>query len=150
MRVAGEKEGTFKITATFDLREYQGEVSASKQIQIPAPRQARETTLRRTLHQLRNGIGLCQAHTGCYPLQLSDLMRGHDDPPAYGVSVDGQTMIDIVAAVWQGPYLDTPDGELPVDPITAKADWVYDVTDPGIVHSTAEGTGADGTRYSTW
>ena len=72
------------------------------------------------------------------------------DPPAQGVGQDGKTLADIEPADWQGPYLDTPNGNLPNDPITGNPDWVYDVTTPGLVHSAGEGTGLDGTLYSTW
>jgi general secretion pathway protein G len=115
---------------------------------LGAGRQARETSLRGHLHELRNSLGLFQAHLGCYPQNLEDLMAS--SPPAQGILEDGTTTVDIVQADWQGPYLTTPDGQLPVDPITGERDWVYDVTDPGLVHSAATGNGLDGTAYSTW
>ena len=118
-------------------------------------RQAREVALRGTLHDMRISIALFCAHTGCYPEKLSDLTRDASNPPAQGVSVwDGERNAAernaaINAADWQGPYLDTPDGQLPSDPITGHADWVY-VNSGGEVHSAATGSGLDGTQYSTW
>lgn len=119
---------------------------------LGAGRQARETALKGEIHQLRNSIGLFQAHNGCYPQQLSDLMLNVSSPPAQGVSQDGATMVDIITVDWQGPYLDTPDGNLPNDPITGAADWNYlnSGVDVGDIHSASTGTGLDGTAYSTW
>ena len=119
---------------------------------VAVSKHARETALKGTLHQLRNSIGLFQAHNGCYPIQLSDLMLGRSAPPAQGVSQDGSTMVDIVSADWQGPYLETPDTNLPNDPITGAADWNYEASgaNVGAIHSAATGVGIAGGDYSSW
>jgi len=119
---------------------------------LGAGRKARETALRGTLHQLRNSIGLFQAHNGCYPTALADLMLNAASPPASGVSQDGSTSVTINPKDWQGPYLDTPDHALPPDPITGAADWVYanSGVNVGTVHSAATTKGLDGTDYSAW
>jgi len=151
--VGGTQEGTFKVTVIVDFSDYQGEVAATSEVAIPAaPETLHENALRGTLHELRNAIGLFQAHTGCYPLQLPDLMRPANDPPKQGVLPDGETVADIGPDDWAGPYLQTPDGKLPLDPISGKADWAYvnEGEDVGSVHSSAPGKGQDGTEYTTW
>jgi len=116
---------------------------------LGAGRQAKEAALRGTLQELRNSIGLFQSHTGCYPAQLSDLMA--TAAPATGLDTGGAS-VNINANDYKGPYLTTPDGALPKNPITAvNTDWVYDTTGTtvGAVHAAAGGA-LDGTDYSTW
>ena len=119
---------------------------------VGAVRRSRDSHLRDTLHQLRSAIRLFQAHNGCYPLALSDLVRGANSPPAQGISADGVTPVDIIAVDWEGPYIETPDGNLPDDRATGAADWDYanSGVNVGDVHSSSTSSGLNGTPYSTW
>jgi len=110
---------------------------------LGAGRKAKEATLKGDLHQLRNAIQQFEADCGDYPLAIADLQTA----PAAG-SVGG-TGIAIDVAGWQGPYLRTPDGNLPVDPFTTHADWVYDGP-TGDVHSLSALTAINGENYSDW
>jgi type II secretion system protein G len=112
---------------------------------LGAGREARETSLRAHLQELRNAIGLFQAQCGDYPAVLSDIME--TSAPA-----TGGTGVTINAQDFNGPYLTTPNGELPNNPTTGgnaiPTDWTYDAT-TGAIHA-ATGTAVDGTDYSTW
>ncbi|MFQ6097577.1 MAG: type II secretion system protein [Armatimonadota bacterium] len=119
-----------------------------------AGRQAKESSLRAHLQELRNAINLFQSHTGLYPAVLGDIMNPATSPPATGVDVTG-TSQPISAADYKGPYLTTASMALPNNPITGGngvgSDWVYSTTAPtvGEIHA-ASGTALDGTDYSTW
>jgi len=108
---------------------------------LGAGREAREASLRAHLQELRNAVGLFQAQCGDYPAQLADLM-------ATSAPATGANGVDINTADWKGPYLTTPGGGLPENPITGAVDWDYVGTD-GSVHAPA-GTAVDGSDYSTW
>jgi len=110
---------------------------------LGAGRKAKEATLKGDLHQLRNAIQQFEADCGDYPLAIADLQTA----PAGG-SVGG-TGIAIDVQGWQGPYLRTPDGNLPVDPFTGAADWTY-VPNTGDVHSASTLTAINGDAYSSW
>jgi len=112
---------------------------------LGAGREARETSLRAHLQELRNAIGLFQAQCGDYPYNLADIM-------ATTAPASGGTGVQINTADFNGPYLTTPNGELPNNPTTGgnaiPADWTYD-NQTGAIHAAA-GTAVDNTDYSTW
>ncbi len=111
---------------------------------LGAGRQAREASLMAHLQEIRNAIALFQAQCGVYPTNLSDIML--TTAPASGTLPGGGTA-PINAPDFQGPYLTTPDGNLPPDPMTGAADWTY-VNTTGAVHSSSTGQTIDGTAYS--
>jgi general secretion pathway protein G len=111
---------------------------------LGAGRQAKEAALKATLQEMRNAVALFQAQCGCYPTNLSDMM-GHT-APATGTKAGGGT-ININADDYQGPYLTTPDGEIPDDPIDPTATWSYTAS-LGELHSGASGSTLDGIPYS--
>jgi len=116
---------------------------------LGAGRKAKEATLRGDLHQLRNSIQQFEADMGDYPAVLEDLVAAKPFPAGTG----GQG-IDLDAEGYQGPYLRTPDGNLPKDPFqdqSVAATWTYDPP-TGEVHSaSALTTLADPTvAYSAW
>lgn len=110
-----------------------------------AGREARETALRADLHKLRSAIEVFRADMGGHPGKLDHLVRvkAVDEcrlPP------DGRE-VECPESSYRGPYLTTPDGLLPIDPLTGARDWQYDKR-TGKVRSNAPGTAADGTLYS--
>jgi general secretion pathway protein G len=109
---------------------------------LGAGRRAKEVSLRGGLHELRNAIQQFEADCGDYPATLADLM-------ARPASQTGGSGLDLDLIAWQGPYLRTADGNIPVDPFTQAADWVY-VETTGEVHSAAMLTALDGTGYTDW
>lgn len=114
-----------------------------------AARRARETALRGQLVNMRKAIRFFEGEFAGHPCQLTHLMS--DTPPNHchadgtGARID----IDQGAVTWNGPYLTTPDGQLPVDPMTGLANWSYSWR-TGKVHSRATGTALDGTAYSNF
>jgi type II secretion system protein G len=119
-----------------------------------AGRQAKESSLRGHLQELRNAINLFHAHTGLYPAQLGDIMNPATTPPANGVDELGVSA-PIQPVDYKGPYLTTPDDLLPANPMTggniAGTDWLYSTSSPtvGDVHA-ASGVALDGSDLSTW
>ena len=111
---------------------------------LGAGRKAKEATLRGDLHQLRNAVQQFEADCGDYPLALGDLQT----KPADGTNGGGGVSLDVNG--WQGPYLRTPDGGLPVDPFTTAADWDYSTPATGEVHSASTLTAINGEAYSSW
>ena len=112
---------------------------------LGAGRKAKEATLRGDLHQIRNAIQQFEADCGDYPAdgQLSDLMT----QPAAG---NGGTGIALDVNGWQGPYLRTPDGNMPVDPFTdSSTTWAYTGA-TGHVQSGSTLTAINGDAYSSW
>ncbi len=112
-------------------------------------RKANEATLRGNLHQLRDAIQQFEADLGDYPRTLDDLMtteKGKGElakPP-------GPNGVDYAIGVFKGPYLHTADSDLPIDPFTQNADWVY-TPKTGKVQSASSLTAMDGhTKYSEW
>jgi general secretion pathway protein G len=110
---------------------------------LGAGRKAKESALRGDLQQLRNSIQQFEADCGDFPAQLADLMSA----PAAGSN--GGNGIALDTGAWKGPYMRTPDGNLPNDPFTGAADWDYTPT-TGDVHSHSTLTALDGTAYSAW
>ena len=113
---------------------------------LGAGREAREASLRAHLQELRNALGLFQAQCGDYPAALTDLM-------ATTCPAAGAAGVVLNPADFRGPYMTTPSGELPNNPITGAnvvgTDWLYANPASGAV-SAAAGTAVDGTDYSTW
>lgn len=109
---------------------------------LGAGRKAKESALRGDLQQLRNSIQQFEADCGDFPSALTQLMV----QPAAG---NGGNGIALDVGAWKGPYMRTPDGNLPNDPFTAAADWTYTATS-GDVHSASTLTALDGTAYSAW
>ena len=110
---------------------------------LGAGRKAREAALKGDLQQLRNAIQQFEADCGDYPASLGQLMTR----PTGGTGGSGTIMLDTVS--WQGPYLRTPDGNLPKDPFTSGTTWTYTAAS-GDVHSTSTLTALDSTSYSAW
>jgi general secretion pathway protein G len=112
---------------------------------LGAGREAREASLRAHLQELRNALGLFQAQCGDYPAALTDIM-------ATTAPATGANGVTINAADFRGPYLTTPSGALPNNPITGGnvvgTDWNYTATTGAV--SAAAGTAVDGTNYSNW
>ena len=116
-------------------------------ILLGAQRQARETKLRATLTELRSAVQRYGADCGGSPWQLDDISAV--EPPRWSLSYLDGSRQPVARDDFQGPYLLTPNGELPEDPITGAADWRY-TRSSGRVRSNARGRGLDGTRYRDW
>ena len=112
-----------------------------------AGRAAREARLRADLRALRSAVQVFRADMGGHPSKLDDLLR-HTPPKKCSVPPDGD-QIECLPTGFRGPYLTTPDGQLPVDAISGEGDWKYDKR-AGHVTSKAKETGLDGTPYSSW
>ena len=110
---------------------------------LGAGRKAKEATLKGDLHSLRNAIQQFEADLGDYPAALTDLVA------TTAPSGTGGQGLDLDPAGYQGPYLRTPDGGLPLDPFTQAADWTYDGP-TGAVHSASSLTALNGDAYSSW
>ena len=110
---------------------------------LGAGRKAKESALRGDLQQLRNSIQQFEADCGDFPALITNLMTA----PAAGSNGGNGIALDVGA--WKGPYMRTPNGNLPNDPFTAAADWTYTATS-GDVHSASTLTALDGTAYSAW
>ena len=111
---------------------------------LGAGRKAKEATLKGDLHQLRNSIQQFEADMGDYPADVTDLVA------TTAPTGQGGGGLDLDSAGYQGPYMRTPDGNLPKDPFTGAPDtWDYTAS-TGEVHSGSTLTGLDGTAYSTW
>ena len=113
---------------------------------MSARRRAKEAQLKGNLTELRECIELFEATTAAWPPQLADLMvtSGGD----ISANFDGRGgMVDRMA--YDGPYLVTGDGQLPDDPFTGAADWVYDNSN-GDVRSNSDLTALNGEAYNTW
>lgn len=113
---------------------------------LAAVRRAKEAQLRGNVKQVREAIERFEATIAAWPPQLSDVMVADGD--AISADFDGSGG-SVDRAAYDGPYLQTGDGNLPKDPFTGAADWVYD-NSTGDVHSSSTLTGVDGTLYSTW
>ncbi len=111
-----------------------------------ARRTAKEAQLRGNLKQLRDAVERFESTTGAWPPSVVDVMA-HDGASISGDS-DGQGgQVDRMS--YDGPYLQTGDGNLPKDPFTGASDWVYDNAS-GAVHSNATLSALDGSHYSNW
>jgi type II secretion system protein G len=113
---------------------------------LGAGRKAKEATLRGDLHQIRNAIQQFEADCGDYPYEISQLMTAPADGSQGGTGVD----LDVTA--WQGPYLRTPDDDLPVDPFrlpTETPRWDY-TRSTGHVQSLSSLSAINGDDYSDW
>ena len=109
-------------------------------------RKGKEALLRADLKQIRDAVERFEASTAAWPPALTDLMVA--DGSAISADADGRGMA-LDRNGFDGPYLRTGDGNLPLDPFTGAADWAYDNT-TGQVHSSATLTAIDGIAYSTW
>lgn len=109
---------------------------------LGAGRKAKEATLRGDLHQIRNAIQQFEADCGDYPASLDQLMTTP--------SGDGGTGIALDVSGWQGPYLRTPDSNMPKDPFTdSSTTWSYTAS-TGHVTSGSTLTAINGEAYSSW
>jgi general secretion pathway protein G len=109
-----------------------------------AGRKAKEAALRGDLHQIRNAVQQFEADCGDYPAALANLQTA----PAAGSS--GGQGISLDVSAWQGPYLRTPDNNLPKDPFTDSATtWSYTAS-TGDIASGSTLTSISGEAYSTW
>ena len=114
---------------------------------LGAGRQSKESSLRGHLKEIRDAVALFQAHCGTYPGDLQDICE-----PTFANITNPSNGVTIAQSDWQGPYLTTPDGNLPNNPITGAnvegTDWVYDSATGSV--SAAAGTALDGSDYSGW
>jgi general secretion pathway protein G len=113
---------------------------------LSATRRSREASLAANLKQLRDAVERFEANTAAWPPSLTDLMAA--DGSGISADADGRGL-SIDRSAYDGPYLRTGDGNLPVDPFTGGADWNYN-NSTGEVHSNATLTALDGSAYSTW
>ena len=114
---------------------------------MAARRTAKEAQLRGNLKQLRDAIERFEGTTAAWPPSLEDVLAPSGD--AISGDFDGRGgCVDREA--YDGPYLQTGDGQLPPDPFTGAADWQYDSA-TGVVHSSSTLTALDGScTYNTW
>jgi general secretion pathway protein G len=111
---------------------------------LGAGRKAKEASLKGDLHMLRNAIQQFEADLGDNPADLDQLVA------TTAPSGAGGNGLDLDPQGYQGPYLKTADGALPVDPFTGSADWTYDAA-AGQVHSASTLNALDGTTaYNEW
>jgi general secretion pathway protein G len=110
---------------------------------LGAGRKAKEATLKGDLHSLRNAIQQFEADLGDYPATLAQLVATTKP------TGNGGSGISLDSNGYQGPYLRTPDGGLPVDPFTGTNTWTYTAT-TGEVHSASTLSALDATSYSAW
>ncbi len=109
-----------------------------------AGRKAKEAALRGDLHQIRNAIQQFEADCGDYPSAISQLMT----QPAAGTTGGQGIALDLTG--WQGPYLRTPDDNMPKDPFTdSSTTWSYTAS-TGHVQSGSTLTAINGEAYTTW
>jgi hypothetical protein len=93
---------------------------------------------------MRLSISLFQAHCGDWPGQLADLVA------TTAAGMVGGSGNPIPEDCFKGPYfVCSPDGQLPLDPMSGARDWSYGPA-TGEVHSSSDATAADGSSYSTW
>jgi len=114
---------------------------------LQAERGAKESSLRAHLQELRYAVALFQAQCGTYPGDLQDVCE-----PTFANITNPSNSVKIAESKWSGPYVTTPDGNLPKNPITNAnvegTDWIYDATTGSV--TAAAGTALDGSDYSGW
>jgi general secretion pathway protein G len=111
---------------------------------FPSARAAREAELRGNLHMLRTSLAVFHAQCGDWPARLEDLLA------TSAAGLTGGNGFVIPPEGFRGPYFTaSPEGQLPLDPFTGAADWLYQPT-TGAVHSASTQTSSEGTLYSTW
>jgi len=113
---------------------------------MAARRRASEAQLRGNLKQLRDAVERFESTTGAWPPALPDVVAVSG--AAVSADFDGAGGC-VDRSAYDGPYLRTGDGSLPVDPFTGVADWRYD-NSTGAVHSNSALTALDGTAYNAW
>ena len=113
---------------------------------MAATRRAKEASLRANLKQMRDSIERFEANTAAWPPALTDLLAA--DGASISADADGRGM-SVDRSSYDGPYLVSPDGNLPTDVFTGAADWNYN-NSTGEVHSSSTLAAIDGTDYSTW
>jgi len=111
---------------------------------LGAGRKAKEAALRGDVHQLRNSIQQFEADCGDYPAAISQIMT----QPAAGSTGGMGIALDVTG--WQGPYLRTPDNNLPKDPFTESGTtWSYTAS-TGHIASGSTLSAINGEAYSSW
>ena len=111
----------------------------------------REAELRATLQQLRDAVALFLSDTGAYPCFLSEITKPASEAPERGLHPEDGYVVPINPSDYRGPYITTPCGGLPWDPIHGNRDWVYPGFPPHLGQVFAwGGRASDGTDYSTW
>ncbi len=114
---------------------------------LGAGRQAKESSLRAHLQELRNAVALFQAQCGTYPGDLQDVAE-----PTFANLTNPANGVKIAESAWNGPYVTNPDGNLPNNPITGAnvegTDWLYDSATGSV--TAAAGMALDGSDYSGW
>jgi general secretion pathway protein G len=113
---------------------------------MAATRRGKEAALRANLKQLRDAIERFEANTAAWPPALTDVLAANG--AAISADADGRGL-SLDRNAYDGPYVVSPDGNLPKDPFTNAADWNYN-NSTGEVHSSSTLTAIDGSAYSTW
>jgi general secretion pathway protein G len=113
---------------------------------MAATRRGKEATVRANLKQLRDAIERFEANTAAWPPALTDVLAANG--AAISADADGRGL-SVDRTAYDGPYVVSPDGNLPKDPFTNAADWNYN-NSTGEVHSSSTLTAIDGSAYSTW
>jgi general secretion pathway protein G len=106
----------------------------------------RESALRGSLKQIRNGVDLFRQDTGYFPNHLSDLTSS--TAPNEVKDLNGQS-ISFPNIPYKGPYL----SQLDTDPVDGSSfSYSSGVGGNGVQGNVAAnaGTAIDGTNYSTW
>jgi len=105
---------------------------------------AREAALKGELHQFRNAIAQFEVDMGDFPARLSDLTAA-----AAPVGRGGRGR-KLTSSGFQGPYVRTPDGGVPIDPFTrSNKTWAYSPA-TGEIRSGAPGKARSGEPLGSW
>jgi len=123
-------------------------------------RLAQEANVHATLRELRHAVKLFESDVGAYPPNLKAVTA--TAPPSTGLhlaggSVQVVTLSEEQKKRWAGPYLETHNGNLPVNLLSGGnqegTDWIYESSDPaeiGNVRLDIPGTDSTGVPYNSW